>query len=107
MLDGAVLALGLIGVLLIALVIAMTIVSAYSASGRARAAADLGAIAAAGSEKMVKGYGPLMPGFTHLKWGDHDALRAALTDQTCDPLAQPGGWRRNVTGELAGDFVAR
>lgn len=41
-----------------------------------------GAIAAAGSEKMVKGFGPLMPGFTHLKWGDHDALRAAITDKT-------------------------
>jgi acetylornithine/N-succinyldiaminopimelate aminotransferase len=26
-----------------------------------------GAIAAAGSEKMVKGFGPLMPGFVHLK----------------------------------------
>jgi len=29
------------------------------------------AIAAAGSEKMTKGFGPLLPGFTHLKWGDH------------------------------------
>ncbi len=48
-----------------------------------------GAIAAAGSEKMVKGYGPLMPGFTHLKWGDHDALREALTDQTCAVIIEP------------------
>lgn len=48
-----------------------------------------GAIAAAGSEKMVKGYGPLMPGFTHLKWGDHDALRAAITDQTCAVIIEP------------------
>ncbi len=48
-----------------------------------------GAIAAAGSEKMVKGYGPLMPGFTHLKWGDHDALRKALTDQTCAVIIEP------------------
>ena len=48
-----------------------------------------GAIAAVGSEKMVKGYGPLMPGFTHLKWGDHDALRAALTDQTCAVIIEP------------------
>jgi acetylornithine/N-succinyldiaminopimelate aminotransferase len=36
------------------------------------------AIAAAGSEKMVKGMGPLLPGFTQLKWGDHAALDAAL-----------------------------
>ncbi|MFO1201748.1 MAG: aspartate aminotransferase family protein [Tabrizicola sp.] len=48
-----------------------------------------GAIAAAGSEKMVKGFGPLMPGFTHLKWGDHDAIRAAITDQTCAVIIEP------------------
>jgi acetylornithine/N-succinyldiaminopimelate aminotransferase len=48
-----------------------------------------GAIAAAGAEKMVKGFGPLMPGFTHLKWGDHDALRAAITDQTCAVIIEP------------------
>ena len=41
-----------------------------------------GAIAAAGSEKMVKGFGPLMPGFTSLKWGDHEALAAAITEDT-------------------------
>ena len=48
-----------------------------------------GAIAAAGSEKMVKGYGPLMPGFLQVKWGDHDALRAAITDQTCAVMIEP------------------
>ncbi len=48
-----------------------------------------GAIAAAGSEKMVKGFGPLMPGFTHLKWGDHDALRAAVTDRTAAVMVEP------------------
>ena len=48
-----------------------------------------GAIAAAGSEKMVKGFGPLMPGFRQLKWGDHDALRAALTEQTCAVILEP------------------
>ncbi len=47
------------------------------------------AIAAAGSEKMVKGYGPLMPGFRQLKWGDHDAIRAAITDQTCAVIIEP------------------
>ncbi len=31
-----------------------------------------GAIAAAGSEKMTKGFGPLMPGFVHLPFGDHE-----------------------------------
>ena len=48
-----------------------------------------GAIAAAGSEKMVKGFGPLMPGFVHLPWGDHDALRAALTDRTAAVIVEP------------------
>jgi len=35
-------------------------------------------IAAAGSEKMTKGFGPLLPGFVHLKWGDHEALNEAI-----------------------------
>ena len=48
-----------------------------------------GAIAAAGSEKMVKGFGPLMPGFRSLPWGDHNALRSAITDQTCAVLVEP------------------
>jgi acetylornithine/N-succinyldiaminopimelate aminotransferase len=48
-----------------------------------------GAIAAAGSEKMVKGYGPLMPGFRQIKWGDHDAVRAAITNQTCAVMIEP------------------
>ncbi len=51
------------------------------------------AIAAAGSEKMVKGYGPLMPGFRQLKWPtsteDHDAIRAAITTATCAVIIEP------------------
>jgi len=46
-------------------------------------------IAAAGSEKMTKGFGPLLPGFVHLKFGDHDALRAAVTDKTAAILIEP------------------
>jgi acetylornithine/N-succinyldiaminopimelate aminotransferase len=48
-----------------------------------------GAIAAAGSEKMVKGFGPLMPGFRQVQWADHDALRAAITNQTCAAMIEP------------------
>jgi acetylornithine/N-succinyldiaminopimelate aminotransferase len=48
-----------------------------------------GAIAAAGSEKMVKGFGALMPGFVHLPFGDHDALRAAVTDRTAAVIVEP------------------
>ena len=47
------------------------------------------AIAASGSEKMVKGFGPLMPGFRQLAWGDHDALRAAITTRTCAVIIEP------------------
>jgi acetylornithine/N-succinyldiaminopimelate aminotransferase len=47
------------------------------------------AIAAAGSEKMVKGFGPLMPGFRQLPWGDMAALRAAISDQTCAVMVEP------------------
>ena len=57
-----------------------------------------GAIAAAGSEKMVKGFGPLMAGFKQLKWGDHEALQSAITDQTCaviiEPIQGEGGIRK-------------
>ncbi len=48
-----------------------------------------GAIAAAGSEKMVKGYGPLMPGFRQLPWGDMAALKAAISDATAAVMVEP------------------
>ena len=46
-------------------------------------------IAAAGSEKMTKGFGPLLGGFKHLPWNDHDALTAAITDETAAILIEP------------------
>ncbi len=48
-----------------------------------------GAIAAAGSEKMTKGFGPLMPGFVQVPWGDADAMRAALTPDTAAVMVEP------------------
>ncbi len=48
-----------------------------------------GAIAAAGSEKMVKGFGPLMPGFRHLPFGDHEAVQQAVSDKTAAILIEP------------------
>ncbi|MDO5658202.1 MAG: aspartate aminotransferase family protein [Paracoccus sp. (in: a-proteobacteria)] len=48
-----------------------------------------GAIAAAGSEKMVKGFGPLMPGFRRLPWGDLDALRDAISPRTAAVMVEP------------------
>ncbi len=46
-------------------------------------------IAAAGSEKMTKGFGPLLGGFVHLPFGDHDALTAAINDKTCAIMVEP------------------
>ncbi|AWX92804.1 acetylornithine transaminase [Paracoccus mutanolyticus] len=48
-----------------------------------------GAIAASGGEKMVKGFGPLMPGFVHLPWGDMDALEAAISERTAAVMLEP------------------
>ncbi len=48
-----------------------------------------GAIAAAASEKMVKGFGPLMPGFRSLSWADMAALKAAIGPQTCAVMVEP------------------
>ncbi len=55
-------------------------------------------IAAAGSEKMTKGFGPLLPGFVHLAWGDHDALREAAAQPDVaailiEPVQGEGGIR--------------
>jgi acetylornithine/N-succinyldiaminopimelate aminotransferase len=38
---------------------------------------------------MVKGFGPLMPGFRQLPFGDIEALRAAITDMTCAVMIEP------------------
>ncbi|MGB1234727.1 MAG: aspartate aminotransferase family protein [Planktomarina sp.] len=46
-------------------------------------------IAAAGSKKMTHGFGPQLPGFTHLPFCDHDALHAAITDNTAAILIEP------------------
>jgi len=48
-----------------------------------------GAIALAGSEKMTKGYGPLMPGFRQLPFGDLEALKAAISERTCAVIVEP------------------
>jgi len=57
-----------------------------------------GAIAMAGGEKMTKGFGTLMPGFVHLPFGDHDALRAAMAQPDVaavivEPVQGEGGIR--------------
>ena len=63
-----------------------------------------GAIAASGAEKMVKGFGPLMPGFVHVPAGDFEALKAAVTGRTAAVLLEPilgeGGIRAIPPEEL-------
>ena len=50
-------------------------------------------ISAAGSEKMTKGFGPLLPGFKHLPWevlaDDMQALEAAIDDKTAAIMLEP------------------
>ncbi len=61
-------------------------------------------IAAAGSEKMTKGFGPLLPGFKHLTFGDLDGVTDAISDQTAAVLIEPvqgeGGIRPVPDAEL-------
>lgn len=50
---------------------------------------SLGMIAAAGSEKLVNGFGPQMPGFIHVPFGDLDATEAAIDDDCAAILVEP------------------
>ena len=65
-----------------------------------------GAISAAGSEKMVKGFGPVVPGFDHLPFFDLDAVRAAIGPETAAVLIEPiqgeGGIRALSREDLRG-----
>jgi acetylornithine/N-succinyldiaminopimelate aminotransferase len=63
-----------------------TDIIAFGGSFHGRSSAG---IAAAGSEKMTKGFGPLLPGFKHVPWGDHDAFHAAIDDKTAAILIEP------------------
>jgi acetylornithine/N-succinyldiaminopimelate aminotransferase len=57
----------------------------------------LATIAAAGQEKLVKGFGPLMPGFDHVVFDDLDAVKAAIGPETAaimiEPIQGEGGIR--------------
>ncbi len=56
------------------------------------------AINAAGNPNYVDGFGPRLPNYSQLKWGDHDAIKAAIADPATaaiivEPVQGEGGAR--------------
>ncbi len=49
----------------------------------------LATIAAAGNAKYLEGFGPEMPGFDHVPFGDLDAVKAAIGPETAGILLEP------------------
>ncbi len=49
----------------------------------------LAAITASGQEKFQKGFEPLVPGFKHVPFNDIQAMREAITEETCAILLEP------------------
>jgi acetylornithine/N-succinyldiaminopimelate aminotransferase len=57
-----------------------------------------GAVNAGGNPAYLDGFGPRMPGFVYLPYGDHDALKAAISSPTAaavliEPVQGEGGVR--------------
>lgn len=61
----------------------------------------LATIAAAQNPKYLEGFGPDMPGFDSVPFGDHDALEAAVTPETAAIMIEP------VQGEGGLDVVPK
>jgi len=78
-----------------------TDIIAFEGSFHGRSSAG---IAAAGSEKMIKGFGPILPGFKHLPWGDLAAIEAAIDENTgailLEPVQGEGGIRPIADADL-------
>ena len=55
------------------------------------------AVNASGNEKYLKGFGPKLPGYAKLPFGDHEALKAAIDETTAaiiiEPVQGEGGLR--------------
>jgi acetylornithine/N-succinyldiaminopimelate aminotransferase len=64
----------------------------------------LATIAAGGQAKHLEGFGPVMPGFDQVPFGDLDAIRAAITPETAGILLEPvqgeGGLRSWTPSDL-------
>lgn len=50
---------------------------------------SLGAINAGGNPKYLEGFGPALPGFTQIEFGDHEALDKAVTEKTAAVFVEP------------------
>jgi acetylornithine/N-succinyldiaminopimelate aminotransferase len=62
----------------------------------------LATLAAGGQAKYLEGFGPKVEGFDQVPFGDHDALKAAITNETAGILIEPiqgEGGLRHVPGE--------
>ena len=49
----------------------------------------MGALSVTGQPRHRQGFGPLVPGVRFLPFGDVEAARAAITDQTCAVITEP------------------
>jgi len=49
----------------------------------------LGTISATGQDKVKEGFAPLLPGFTHVPYGDFEALARAAGPETCAVMLEP------------------
>jgi len=78
-----------------------TEIIAFEGSFHGRSSAG---IAAAGGDKLTKGFGPLLPGFNQLTWGDIAAVNDAITEKTAAIIVEPvqgeGGIRPMADDDL-------
>lgn len=78
-----------------------TEIIAFEGSFHGRSSAG---IAAAGGDKLTKGFGPLLPGFKQLTWGDIASVNDAIDENTAAVIVEPvqgeGGIRPMVDEDL-------